>query len=195
MLPLIILLPIAMLLAYRQGKDSREHRHDRRGWRGHGGRGEIIAFRVPARPRPFYCEPAARSAISARLTAADYLRHLDEASLAARLLDTVKSVAIIADIASLMQAPPEVAEAIAVLTSPIEVLFAQRDMNILGAEPPVPEDGHMGPETRKAIANLQERFGQEPSGRLDAQAAAALRYATGCIYSQDKAGSDRMGQS
>jgi len=180
MIPLLCLLPFVWLLAYKQGRES-----DRRV--------QVIAVRPildnprqGSRPRPWFNVPAADSR-RRKLTAANYLAHLNEAAAVARVLDAVKPAAAIADVAQLMESPPEVAEAFAALTAPIEVLFAQRDMNILGAEPPIPEDGCLGPETRRAIAHLQDRFGQEPSGRLDAQTAAAIRYSVGCIYSQDRA--------
>ena len=121
-------------------------------------------------------------------TAAHYLRHLGEACAAARAIDLVKPLALTGDVASLMNAPPEVAHALAVLTAPIEILFAQKDLNVLGAEPPVPEDGRPGPAMARALAELQRRFGQPTTGRLDAGTAAAIRYAAGCIYSQDRAG-------
>jgi hypothetical protein len=133
--------------------------------------------------RPAFAPPAR----AGRLTAAHYLRHLGEACTAARAIDILKPAALAGDVASLMNSPDEVVRALVTLTAPIEVLFAQKDLNILGAEPPVPEDGRMGPETARAIAELQRHFGQPVTGKLDSGAAAALRYGAGCIYSQDQA--------
>jgi hypothetical protein len=175
MWPLLLILPVIWVIAYKQGRDS-------------GPRGPMLAPATPPRPTPWNLAPAVRSLPRGlRATAAHYLDHLNEAAAAARALDLVKPAALAADLPALMAAPPEVAHAIAVLSAPIEVLYAQRDLNVLGAEPALPEDGRMGSETAHAIAAFQQRFGQEASGRLDAQTAAAIRYAVGCIYSQDKA--------
>lgn len=172
MWPLLFILPVIWVIAYKQGRDS-------------GSRGPVLAPVV--RPRPWNLAPAERALPRGRATAAHYLDHLNEAAAAARAIDLVKPAALAADLPALMAAPPEVAHALAILSSPIEVLYAQRDLNVLGAEPALPEDGRMGPETAHAIATFQQRFGQEASGRLDAQTAAAIRYAVGCIYSQDRA--------
>lgn len=125
--------------------------------------------------------------VGPRLTAADYLQHLNAACAAARVLDTVKPYALKADITSLMQSPPEVAHALVILSQPIPVMFAQRDLNVLGASPPLPESGVLGPETVEAIRSIQSKFGQAVTGQLDDATSAAIRYAVGCIYSQDKA--------
>jgi hypothetical protein len=121
-----------------------------------------------------------------RSTAADYLSHLNEATLAARTLDTVKPLAQSGDVQSLMQAPPEVAQALAALESPMSVLFVQKDLNVLGASPPIAESGSMDRATLEGIKGLQARFGQPSSGRLDASARVAIRYAVGCIHAQDR---------
>jgi len=117
---------------------------------------------------------------------ADYIRHLNEACWASRVLDMVKAAAMAADVAALMQAPPEVAQAVRLLCQPIEALFLQRDLNVLGAEPPLPEDGKLDKRTAEAVKALQGRFGIRPTGEVDAETVAAVRYAVGCIYSQDK---------
>ena len=121
------------------------------------------------------------------LTTADYLQHLHEASVAAQILDLVKSQALAADVATLMQAPPEVVEAFHVLAAPLDVLFAQKDLNVLGARPPLREDGVPNEETREAIKAIQARFGQPSTGAMDSGTAAAIRYAVGCINAQDRA--------
>jgi hypothetical protein len=133
-------------------------------------------------------QPAARTVLRTKVvTTADYLQHLHEATAAAQILDSIKSFAQNADVATLMQAPPEVVEALHVLSAPLEVLFAQKDLNVLGAEPPLAEDGVPSRATREAIKAIQSRFGQPPTGRMDGGTAAAIRYAVGCINSQDRA--------
>jgi hypothetical protein len=119
-------------------------------------------------------------------TAADYLRHLNEACWASRMLDEVKPAALAADVTTLMQSPPETAQALQILCQPIDATFLQKDLNVLGAEPPLPEDGRPGRATTEAVKALQGRFGMHPTGEVDAQTVAAVRYAVGCIYSQDK---------
>jgi hypothetical protein len=133
-------------------------------------------------------EPLSRGVLRARVvTTADYLQHLHEASVAAQILDLVKSPALAADIVTLMQAPSEVVEAFHVLGAPLDVLFAQKDLNVLGATPPLREDGVPSAETRQALKAFQARFGQSPTGEMDSGTAASIRYAVGCINSQDRA--------
>ena len=160
MIPLLFILPVLWAIAYKQGKDATLRR-------GSG----FLAGIVSRRP----------------LTAADYLRHLNEAAAAAAAVDSVKLAASRADMNALLQAPEEVGHAVVVLRAPLEILFLQKDLNVLGVEPPLPEDGKLGPDTRDAVAALQARFGQIQTGRPDPDTAAAIRYAVGCIYSQDRA--------
>lgn len=176
MLPLLFILPVIWMLAYSRGRDSAEHR----------GVGPRERDANPF-PWPTFASFEVASRSSKRLTAADYLKHLNEAAAAARAVDLVKHEALAADVASLMAAPDEVGHAVAVLGAPIEMLFVQKDLNVLGANPPVPENGTVGRDTERAIAAFQARFGQNPTGRLNSETAAALRYSVGCIYSQDRA--------
>jgi len=103
--------------------------------------------------------------------------------MAARVLDTAKPYALAGDIQTLI-ALPDVGSALAVLAAPIDVLFAQKDLNVLGASPSLAEDGIMGSETQAAIASIQTRFGQNATGVLDDGTAVAIRYAVGCINAQ-----------
>lgn len=139
--------------------------------------------RGPMRPRAYLAAPA-RGRV---LTTADYLQHLHEATVAAQILDLVKPQALAADVVSLMRAPPEVVEAFHVLGAPLDVFFAQKDLNVLGATPPLREDGVPSAETHEAVKAFQIRFGQSPTGSMDSGTAAAIRYAVGCINSQDRA--------
>lgn len=182
MTPLLLLLPIVWLVAYRRGRGSAD-RHVA----GYGPfRPPSLPARRPKPPKPWNLLPAERRG-TGRLTASHYLQHLNEAAAIARTLDLVKDEAQRADVVALMGAPDEVAHALAAACAPMDVLFAQKDLNVLGAEPAIAEDGRMGATTREALVELQNRFGQSPTGRLDAQTAAAIRYAVGCIYSQDRA--------
>jgi len=146
----------------------------------------FIERRGPLRPRAYLQAPV-RPANPRPVTTADYLQHLHEASVAAQILDSIKTQAQSADVARLMQAPSEVVEAFHVLGAPLDVLFAQRDLNVLGARPPLREDGVPSRETREAIKAFQARFGQPPTGTMDSGTAVALRYAVGCINAQDRA--------
>ena len=147
--------------------------------------GLVFERRGPLRPRAYLRAPA-RPARVRTLTTADYLQHLHEATVAAQILDLVKPQALAADIATLMQAPPEVVEAFHVLSAPLDVIFAQKDLNVLGARPPLREDGVPSNETREAIKAIQACFGQPPTGDMDSSTAAAIRYAVGCINAQDR---------
>ena len=173
MLPLLFILPVLWVIAYKHGRDSAESR---------------VSGAPPGSMFPFAASASFHSIQPGRrLTAADYLRHLNEAAAAARAVDFVKNEALRADVAALMAAPDEVGHAVAVLGAPIEMLFVQKDLNVLGADPPLPENGSEGKDTQRAIAAFQARFGQNPTGRLNSETAAALRYSVGCIYSQDRA--------
>jgi hypothetical protein len=124
--------------------------------------------------------------IGRRMTTGDYLRHLREATDAARMLDLVKPLALAGDVQGLMASPVSggVADALHALSAPLDVLCAQKDLNVLGASPPLPEDGIMGQGTRAAVAAIQARFGQVPTGTIDASTAVAIRYSVGCINAQ-----------
>lgn len=148
--------------------------------------GLLVHHRGPLRPRA-YTRSLVRPTRPRTLTTADYLQHLHEATAAAQILDLVKPQALAADIVTLMQAPPEVVEAFHVLSAPLDVIFAQKDLNVLGARPPLREDGVPNRETREAIKAIQIRFGQPPTGDMDSSTAAAIRYAVGCINAQDRA--------
>lgn len=143
----------------------------------------FLERRGPIQPRAYLQSPA-RGRV---MTTADYLQHLHEATVAAQILDLVKPQALAADIVSLMQAPPEIVEAFHVLGAPLDVLFTQKDLNVLGARPPLAENGILNAQTRQAIKAIQGRFGQDPTGTMDSGTAAAIRYAVGCINSQDRA--------
>lgn len=121
------------------------------------------------------------------MTTADYLRHLHEATFAARILDTVKPLALAGDVDSLMQAPEDVARALEILSAPLDVIYAQKDLNVLGASPSLSEDGVMTSATAEAIRSIQSRFGQPATGEIDPATAATIRYAVGCIHAQDRA--------
>lgn len=87
-----------------------------------------------------------------------------------------------------MTSSPDVATALQILSAPMSVMFAQKDLNVLGASPSLPENGVMTSATSAAIGGIQARFGQPVTGALDAATAVAIRYAVGCIHAQDRAG-------
>ena len=199
MLPLLLLIPGGWLLwtlsqRYAERRAAREragYGYDHDGSRGEERRMYLPPsplFRRNHRPPPALAVPLLASASSrAVVTTADYLKHLYEATMAARILDTVKPQALAGDVQGLMQSPPEVAQALELLCAPLHTVFAQKDLNVLGASPPLAEDGVMSPATAAAISGIQARFGQPVTGALDAVTAASIRYAVGCINAQDRA--------
>jgi peptidoglycan hydrolase-like protein with peptidoglycan-binding domain len=79
------------------------------------------------------------------------------------------------------------------MSQPIPTLFVQKDLNVLGAEPSLPEDGVASRATIEAVKNFQTRFKLRASWPAGPETAVAIRYAVGCIYSQDKAGAHLAG--
>jgi hypothetical protein len=121
---------------------------------------------------------------SSRSSTTDYLRHLHEATMAARILDLCKPFALAGDVHGLMALPDDVVRALAVLAAPMDVLFAQKDLNVLGATPSLIEDGVLDAATVTAIQGIQSRFGQDITGELSDGTCVAIRYAVGCINAQ-----------
>jgi Putative peptidoglycan binding domain len=124
-------------------------------------------------------------------TVASYMEHLHECAMAAAALNLVRPAAINADMQALAQAPHEAVLALAALSQPMDTLTVQRDLNVLGAMPPVPETGHRDAQTTLAIKGLQEQFRQAPTGIVDPATAVAIRYAVGVIHGQNQM---QMGQ-
>ena len=104
--------------------------------------------------------------------------------MAARVLDMAKPYALSNDVQGLMSLPDDVVRALAVLAAPLDVLFAQKDLNVLGATPSLPEDGVLDAATVSAIQGIQSRFGQNTTGELNDGTCVAIRYAVGCINGQ-----------
>ena len=63
-------------------------------------------------------------------------------------------------------APPE-EDAMKIGLKAGEVQQLQRDLNALGAEPPLVEDGHFGPATERAVRDQQIRWGYTAHGAAD----------------------------
>lgn len=70
------------------------------------------------------------------------------------------------------------------LGAPIDVLTAQKDLNVLGAKPSVVEDGILGPKTRDALVSFQEQMDIPQSGVLDSETNRALRRAVVAVTMQ-----------
>jgi hypothetical protein len=168
MLPLLLLIPGGILLWVFA------ERHAERRLRGRDHAGYLPRSRTRSH----------RDIRPEHVTASDYLRHLHEATMAARVLDTVKPAALAGDVRALTSAPDDVRIALEILSSYLPVLFAQKDLNVLGASPPLPEDGVIGPATAAAISAIQTRFGETATGDLDDATAVAIRYSVGCINAQ-----------
>jgi murein L,D-transpeptidase YcbB/YkuD len=77
-----------------------------------------------------------------------------------------------------------VLDATAALSDPIDTLTAQKDLNFLGADPALVEDGIMGPKTLDAIKSFQIHANLPPTGTIDPATATALRVAVATVASQ-----------
>jgi hypothetical protein len=120
------------------------------------------------------------------LTAASYLKHLGRAARAAAVLEQWKSAALAGDVEALMSAPG-LFEAMHDLAEPFDVLTLQRDLNVLGAMPPLSENGILDKRTKFAVASLQKKFGMHADGDVNSDLRFALAYSVGRIYAQDLA--------
>ena len=104
-----------------------------------------------------------------------YLQHLENAA---------KNVAIVEGGANTHEESIAVNDAWAGLSHPIDVLTAQKDFNVLGAQPPLVEDGVLGPKTRDAVDSFQRQMGLSVTGVMDAETSNALRRAVVFTASQ-----------
>ncbi len=193
MFPLLLLIPGAIILWSLAQRHAERKLEERTGYRdprnyaswdypqrsASSAESSLATYRGPI--------SALRPRVRPQRTAADYLHHLYQATMAARILDTMKPYAMSGDVNALMQSPPEVAQALAVLASPLDVSFAQKDLNVLGASPSLVENGVMDTSTAEAIKAIQTRFGQPVTGTIDPATAVAIRYSVGCINAQDRA--------
>ncbi len=100
--------------------------------------------------------------------AGNYLQHLSNAA---------EKVMKIQQGAETEQESIEVNQAYADLSAPMDVLTVQKDLNVLGASPPLTEDGVYGTKTKDAIDSFQAAMGLARSGQMDSQTNNALRRA------------------
>lgn len=189
MLPLLILIPVGLLL-WKLGKDS--GRHEQVHYDVSNAIEEALARRGHATPVPVsqrlhpMLPPAPPRPESNTVT--QYLEHLHECMLAAAALNTVRPAAINADMNALMGASDEAVQALAILSRPLDTLTIQRDLNVLGANPPLPETGVRDAQTIEAIKGLQQSFKQHPTGNVDPATAVAIRYSVGVVHGQNQMG-------
>jgi hypothetical protein len=194
MLPLLIVIPGVFILWHlakkagaREASGGSPHLldavEDALGRRGH------------AAPRPIspHLPPGSHMAPPPAQSVSEYLQHLQECTMAAAALNTVRPAAINADFQALERAPDEAVHALAFLSQPMDLLTVQRDLNVLGANPPLHESGHADEQTIEAIKGLQERFKQTPTGIVDPGTAVAIRYSVGVIHGQNQMGQNQMG--
>ena len=170
------------------------------GWRGHGEhaergeRGERGGERF-AHPThragagvdaPMLALPSAPSREpDASATAADYLKHVKSATHLTAALDYfAQGPALAGDVQTLMGAPPDLAQILQALQAPMDVVTVQRDLNVLGCEPPLEENGALNARTTEAIKALQSRFGQVSTGEVDGDTRVAIRYSVGSLHTQ-----------
>jgi Putative peptidoglycan binding domain len=189
MLPFLILIPVGWLL-WKLGENAGRHEtvhydvsqavEDALARRGHAQPAPVSQrlhpMLPPAPPRP------------ESNTVAQYLEHLHECMMAAAALNTVRPAAINADMNALMNASDDAVYALAVLSRPMDTLTVQRDLNVLGANPPIPETGVRDAQTIEAIKGLQESFKQQPTGAVDPATAVAIRYSVGVVHGQNQTG-------
>lgn len=101
--------------------------------------------------------------------AGNYVTHLKNAA---------QAVATIENGAETHEESEAVNEAYNNLSIPMDVLTAQKDLNVLGAQPPLVEDGVMGPKTHDAIDSFQRAMLIDPlTGVMDGPTSNALRRA------------------
>lgn len=113
--------------------------------------------------------------------AGNYVQHLKNATSA---------VAVIENGAETPEESVAVNEAFANLSIPMDILTAQKDLNVLGAQPPLVEDGVMGPKTHDAIDSFQRAMLIDPpTGVMDAQTSNALRRALVAVVNNPPAAS------
>lgn len=206
MLPLL-LLPISALILWKLAKDAglREAGVDPRARRLAqsdivvAAVEEALARRGEAPPPPISRSghalaslppgPMRQAAPEDVHSVAHYMEHLRECMMAAAALNTIRPAAIKADMSALQSAPHEAVFALSVLSQPLDTLTLQRDLNILGASPPLFESGRRDEQTVEAIKGLQQRFNQQPTGTVDPATAVAIRYAVGVVHGQNQTGS------
>jgi len=108
--------------------------------------------------------------------AGNYLTHLQNAA---------QNVMTIQGGAETPEQSAQVNQAFEDLSRPMDVLTAQKDLNVLGASPPLVEDGVMGPKTHDAIDSFQRAMLIDPpTGVMDAQTSNALRRAVVAVTLQ-----------
>lgn len=117
-----------------------------------------------------------------------YMHHLDDCAEAAAMINVIRPAAINADVSSLLHAPDEAVHALALLSQPMDVLTAQRDLNVLGAKPEIQETGQLDASTREALRAFQAEMRQTESGMLDPATTIALRYSVGVVHYQNQMG-------
>ena len=189
----LLLIPLGLAWwSYRRRHDYRAVRGRPlfHGWRGHGERGERAerfahpAHRAGAEPM-LALPPAPAREPDASATAADYLKHVRDAARCAATLDYyAQGPALAGDTQTLMSAPGELAQTLAALQAPMDVVTVQRDLNVLGCSPPLSENGALDAHTTEAIKALQSRFGQVPTGEVDSDTRVAIRYSVGSLHAQ-----------
>ncbi len=109
--------------------------------------------------------------------AGNYVQHLKNAAAA---VETIEAGA------ETTEESQHVNEAYANLSIPIDTLTAQKDLNVLGANPPLVEDGVMGPKTRDAIDSFQRASLITPlTGVMDGPTSNALRRAVVAAMTPD----------
>jgi hypothetical protein len=188
--PLLLLIPAGLIVWSLAKKHAEKQLAERHGVSGEiEGAVERALMRRMGMPGHAYAPPPQLSGPPApppTSSAAAFIEHLREASAAAAALNIVRPAAINADMASLMRAPPEAVHALEVLAQPIDMLTVQRDLNLLGATPPLPETGSVDKRTLEAVKAFQTRFRQVPTGSVDQATAIALRYAVGVVNFQNQ---------
>lgn len=138
-------------------------------------------------PRDAFAAPSSQLLLppppSSRANAENYDQHLATAMMAAQHLDTLKPLAQAGDVSGLMNAGS--ASTLDTLSENMDTLTIQKDLNLLGASPPLVEDGVRGDVTITAIQDFQRNFNLPATGAVDGPTAVALRYSVGIIASQN----------
>lgn len=77
----------------------------------------------------------------------------------------------------------DVLQARADMSLPMDVLTVQKDLNVLGAHPPLLEDGIYGPKTKDAIDSFQGAMLLDRTGEMNSDTNFALRHAVVAVTS------------
>lgn len=126
---------------------------------------------------------------STTANSSDYVDHLADAARDTAIVHSDLTYQAQAGHVDPQTATHTMLQAAANLSAPIDTLTMQRDLNVLGLDPPLKEDGVMGTNTKKALADFQTKMLLPSTGVPDPATFSALRRAVTAVL-QARTGSD-----